>query len=138
MFDDNDLHYHKDESDLSVECAMRGDDLPIETSFSVDADRNLVIALSPLPFKVAEDKMLDMAIAVSTLNYKFANGSFDYDFGRGRIYFRMTASYRNSTLSKDAFFYLFGITVKTVDEYNDKLMMLAKGMITLEKFIENI
>jgi hypothetical protein len=34
--------------------------------------------------------------------------------------------------------YLIGVTCVTVDEYNDKLLMLNKGMWTLEEFLGKI
>lgn len=138
MLDEKELRYEKDDENLAVNLTMHGDDLPVAMHFVVDTERNFVITLSPLPFRVKEDKMLDMAIAVSALNYRMVNGSFDYDLAKGKLTFRMTTSYRESRLGKEALFYMLACTVTTVDEYNDKLMMLAKGMISLEKFMESI
>ncbi len=138
MFDEKDLRYTKDDEELSVECTMRGDGLPVSMDIQVDADRDLVMLISLLPFKIPSDKMLDMAIAISALNYSFVNGSFDYDFRREKIYFRMTMSYRNSRLSEDAFFYMLICSAKTIDEHSEKLMMLAKNLYSLTDFLKDL
>ena len=52
--------------------------------------------------------------------------------------FRMTSSYRESTLCEELFKYMIMVASSTVDGYNDKLFMLAKGMITIQQFIENV
>ncbi|MCM1364992.1 MAG: YbjN domain-containing protein [Faecalibacterium sp.] len=138
FLDNDDWHYEKDEEKLTVECTARGDDLPIDYSIEIDAERELVFLLSRLPFKVSEDKRLDAAIAVSIINDRLANGCFDYNIKSGFLAFRMTNSFRDSELGEELFSYMIISSGITVDKYNDKLFMLSKGMLTLEKFIEDL
>ena len=136
--DHDDWHYKKDEEALTIECGARGEDLPMELLVKVDVDRMLVMLLSKIPFQIAEDKRLDVAVAVSVINNMLVDGSFDYDVASGRIFFRMTNSFAYSTLGEAVFTYLLFCTCSMVDEYNDKFLMLAKGMISLDKFISDI
>lgn len=133
--DDHDWHYKKDDSKLKIECGAQGDDLPMDISIRIDSDRQLIVLLSHLPFVVSEDKRLDIAVATSVINYKLVDGSFDFDIEDGHMFFRMTSSYRESKLAKEVFFYMLMCSCQTIDVYNDKLLMLAKNMLSLEDFI---
>ena len=64
------------------------------------------------------------------------NGSFDYDLNDGEIRFRLVTSFRESTLSEELFMYMVLVTAKTVDDYNDKFLMVSKGMMSIQQFIE--
>lgn len=137
MLDEDDWNYTKDEEQLAIETGARGEDLPIEFIIRVDAERNMILLLSQLPVTVKEDKCLDMSVAVSIANYGLVDGSFDYNIVSGKIYFRMTNSFIDSTVSKDLIMYLILCSCKTIDDYNDKFLMLSNGTISLEKFIES-
>lgn len=134
--DNHDWNYTKHEDDLAISCSARGDDLPVELTITVDAGRQLVMVLSRLPVNVQEDKRIDVAIAASVANNIMVDGSFDFDLMKGRLYFRMTNSFIDSELGEDVFFYLVLCACQTIDEYNDRFLMLAKNMIDLKKFIE--
>lgn len=131
-------HYKKDAEDLKIECTVRGDDLPMEISVCIDAERRLILLFSRLPFVIQEDKRLDVAIAVSALNWRLVDGSFDYDIKSGRMFFRMTNSYLESMIGEELFVYMTMISCRTIDDYNDKLLMLSKGMLPLDKFLESL
>lgn len=134
--DYHEWRYKKDEERLTIETGARGDDLPIEISIEVDEMRQLVLLLSHQPFVVPEDKRIDMAVAVSVVNNRLVDGCFDFDVKNGHMLFRMACSFRDSILGDDLFTYLVFCSCQTVDEFNDKFMMLSSGMISVEKFIE--
>jgi len=137
-FDNRNWHYKKDEEQLAIECKPHSEDLPIELTMKVDAERMLVSSFSHLPFEVKEDKRLDVAIAISAINYMLVDGSFDFDIKSGHIFYRMTNSYRESIIGEEVFTYLLQCSGAMIDEYNDKLLMLGKGMITIEQFLTSI
>lgn len=130
-------HYEKDDDNLIIDCVASGEDLPIDIRICVDADRMLILLLSQLPFTTPEDKCLDMAIAVSTVNNRIVDGSFDFDVTSGHMFFRMTNSFLDSSIGNDLFTYMLMCCCHTVDDYNDKFLMLAKGMISIEQFLKN-
>lgn len=140
MLDDKKWRYQKDTEKLKINCSATGDDLPIDVRFSVDAERDLVMFLSSLNFSVPEDMRETMAKAVSMINYPMVAGSFDFNPATGRLFFRLTCSYRDSLISKAVYEYMLLVSCGTVDEYNDKLLMIAKGNMSLEelkKVIDN-
>ena len=136
MLDTRDWKYSKHEEDLLIKSVLRGEDLPVEFILVVNPRNQVVQFLSRLPFDIPEDKRVDGAIAVCTANYGLIDGSFDYDLRDGEIRYRLTCSYRDSQLSEDLFEYMIMAAASTVDNYNDRFFMLAKGRMTVQQFIE--
>ena len=127
--------YKKDTENLSIECAVKGEDIPMDIIIKIDTNRMLVLLVSKIQFFIQEDKRIDVAIAVTALNNCLVHGCFDYDISSGGLFFRMTNSFTDSILGEDVYSYLISCACQTIDEYNDKLLMLAKGMISVEQFI---
>ena len=136
MLDEREWHCQKDPEKLRVKCSARGDDLPMEIILDVKPKQQVLLMLSFLPFTVPEEKRIDLAIAVSFVNNMLADGCFDYDFRSGDIIFRVTNSFRDSQISKDAFEFLLMYSFHVIDDFNDKFFMIAKGMLSLEQFME--
>lgn len=136
MLDTRDWKYSKHEEDLLIKSGLRGEDLPVEFILVVNPRNQVVQFISRLPFDIPEDKRVDGAIAVCTANYGLIDGSFDYDLRDGEIRYRLTCSYRDSQLSEDLFEYMIMAAASTVDNYNDRFFMLAKGRMTVQQFIE--
>ena len=132
MLDGRGWKYQKFEDEYTIECSAQGDDLPMDIHFEVDAERKLFVLISKLPFSVPEDKRVEMSLAVSAVNYTMVDGSFDYNFMSGNVVFRLTTSYRESMLSTTALNYMLMVSCNTIDEYNDSLLMLIKGKMSLE------
>ena len=120
---------------MVVTFTSAGDDIPMEFVVFIDTDRQLVRMLSRLPFKFPEDNRVNGAVATSYINYKLADGSFDYDYSTGEVTFRLTATFIDSLISEDLLLYMVACACYTVDEYNDKLLMVAKGMLPIDQFI---
>ena len=137
MLDGHDWHYSRDDENYTIKCGAQGEDLPMDINIKVDPDKKLVMLLSFLPFNIPEEKRLDMALAVSIVNNRLVDGSFDYDVRRGALLFRMTTSFIESTLSETAFEYMLYCSCGTIDDYNDKFLMLCKGLMPIEKFFQN-
>ncbi|MCH5350892.1 MAG: YbjN domain-containing protein [Clostridiales bacterium] len=138
MLNDRGWRYDKDEAGLSISCSAQGDDLPIELHIRVDTQRNLVSLLSPMPFTVAPNRRDALALAVSRANNGMVDGSFDYDYVNGRIVFRMTSSYLESLIGKNMFEYMLMCACYTIDEYNDKFLVVAKNEMSFAEIANYI
>ena len=136
MLDNIGWKYEKVEEKLMIKSGVKGEDLPIDFLVIVKPRNEVVQFLSSMPFNMPEDKRVEGALAVCTANYGLIDGSFDYDLSDGQIVFRLTSSYRESLLSEALFEYMVMVSASTIDKYNDRFFMLAKGMISLEQFIE--
>lgn len=136
--DEHDWHYDKYEDDLTIKCGAQGDDLPIQLLIEVDKQRQIVSLLSQMPFAIPENRRAALAVAVSAANSSIIDGSFDYDFLSGRIIFRLTSSYRESLIGKELFTYMLSCACYTIDEYNDKFLMVAKKEMSAEEILNFI
>ena len=131
------LKFKKDEEAMTILFIVDGDDIPMQFILKVDAERQLIRLLSPLPFTMSEDKRMEGAIATCAATFGLTDGSFDYDLTEGRIIFRLTASFRESLIGEELFHYMIVCACIAVDEYNDKFLALDKGLLSITDFIEN-
>lgn len=134
--DNHDWNYDRHDEDLTITMGMRGDDLPIEMIIRVNAPAQVVSVFSVVPVTIPEDKRVDVAMAVCIANNNLVNGGFDLDLEKGRLVWRLCTTYRGSLLGSEAYQYMVIVSASTVDKYNDRFLMLAKGMIDLAKFVE--
>ncbi len=134
----NNWSHQKDEGKMSVHCAYRGEDLTVDITVTIDAERQLANLYSRFDFVVPENKRLDMAIAVSAVNNDLVNGVFDYNIAKGYLMFRMVNSIADSVISPKVFEYMIACTSITVDKYNDKFLAICKGTLSVEQFIESL
>jgi len=137
VLDSKNWRYTRKDEDLSIILTVNGDDLAMDLIIMTDAERELVRIVSPLPFAMNEDKRIEGAIATCAITYKLADGSFDYDLDTGKIYFRLTSSFRGGCNIGDKLLeYMVDISLYTIDKYNDQLMALNKGYVKVESFFE--
>ncbi len=134
--DSENLKYNADEDKLVVFLSARGEDLPISVLFRVDTDREVLAVHSLLDTVAQEDKKVEFAVAINAANFNLVNGSFDFNLTDGKITFRMAQPYFDFGVSEEIVKYMLYCVFATVDEYNDRFLMLDKGMIDLAKFIE--
>ena len=128
-------HFGKDEEKLVVHFDVSGEDIPMRFIIVVDAQRQLVRLMSPMAFKMSENKRMDGAIATCVASYGLADGSFDFDLEDGTIVFRMTASFLESTIGEGLFQYMISCACAVVDRYNDKFLAIDKGLMSISDFI---
>ncbi len=129
--------YEKDAEKLLVHFGVNGDDIPMKFIIFVDADRQIVRLISPLSFKMSEEKRVEGAVACCMTSYGMADGSFDYDLSDGSVSFRMTESFNACELGEGVFQYMISCACAMVDEYNDKFLALDKGMISISDFVKS-
>ena len=138
VFDQKGWKYKKTEEKLQVSIGFRGEGLSTDFVIFVDVERQLVRLLSPLPFKMSEEKRIDGAIAVCAASDGLADGSFDYNIETGGITFRMTACFRDSEVTEELILYMVLCASGTVENYNTKFLALSKGNMDVKTFIEDL
>lgn len=132
--DKKNFHYIKHDEDTAIIYNIQGDDIPMEFVIQIDAERSLIRLLSRIPATFPEERRMDGAIAASQINFRLNTGGFDYDYKTGKVAFRLVSSYLDSTISTELFEFMIAVSSYTVDEYNDKFLMLSKGLISLTEF----
>ena len=128
-------HFDRHDDDLVVSFSVRGEDIPMSFIVMVDEDRQLVRVSSPLPFRFDEEKRMEGAIVSCVASYGLVDGSFDYDIMDGSVSFRMTASFRGSNIADGLLQYMISCACSVVDRYNDKLLAVNKGHMSVSEFI---
>ena len=128
-------HFEKEEEELLVHFGVNGEDIPMQFILVVDAERQLIRLMSPMPFKMSEQKRMEGAIATCAATFGMADGSFDYDLSDGTIVFRMTASFRESCIGEGLLQYMITCSCAMVDKYNDMFLALDKGIVSITDFI---
>lgn len=136
MLDEQGLNYQKNEEQYDIFCDVVGEDLPINILINVKQEGNLVALMTKLPFVIPKEKKVDIAIAVNVINLMLTNGNFDFDFTTGNLYFKMTQNTMESLISKNVFEYMFYVSCKVVDDYNDKLLMITKTKMTIADIVK--
>ena len=136
--DNDDWRYQRNDEKLSINFGATGDDLPMEFVMFIDPKPGYVRLLSWLPFKINEDKIVDAAIATCAINYQLKNGTFDFNINEGEIVYRITQAYFDSTIGEEVLMYLIKVSCYTIDDYNDKFLMLSKGNLALKDFLDEI
>ncbi len=128
--------FERHDEDMVITCGACGEDLPMDIIISVNPNAQVVSLYSPMPFKIAEEKRVDAALAVCFVNDGLVNGTFDYDITEGKIRFRIVTSFRESILGEELFNYMVLVAASTVDVYNDKFLMISKDMLSVQQFVE--
>ena len=126
------------EDRFMIKFNMSGDDIPMRFFIYVNPDKRLVTLHSPMPVTFPADK-IDLACkAICAINYRLSDGDFQIDVRDGEVLFNLSNSYAGSLLAADVFDYMLGMSINIVDEFNDKLLMLSKGLIDLDALMKDL
>lgn len=128
------------ESDKNVAfVTITGDDFPVTLMFSVSAEKQRVETYSQMPFEIKPDRSVDVAIALAAINSRIAYGKFCLYIDKG------LCTYENSEyitgldgFSTEYGKSLVGPAYSIVEEYNDKLYAINKGLLTVKDFTASL
>ena len=132
------MKFEPHDDDKVITMTAQGEDLPMPLLIRVIGDREVLHISSPLPGRIPEDKRIDTAVALAAINNHLMNGNFDLDLDSGLVVYRVCQSFHDNDISEEQIHYLLAIVFITMDEYNDTLFMMAKGMLTLEQLLEKV
>lgn len=111
-------------------------DLAINLIIYADEVRDAVVLKSILPCKFPEEKVMEGAIGISMINYSLAIGHFVIDLSDGVVHYVLSSFYTGNNIDIPLMDKLFSIARLVVDEYNDKLYDLARGVINIDQLRE--
>ena len=133
--DAHDWHYTAVEEQLLILSDYIGDDFPIRFFLKIDpATQNMVFRTTPI-VTFPKDKVSDGAIAACVANHGLAFGLFDFDLKDGTVCYSLSTYFAGADFQTDFYFRLLSIALGTVDKYNDRFIMLSKGIIDIKQFI---
>ena len=128
--------YNRDAANRTITTSAIGKDLTINLRMVVSEERRLMYIKSFMPFDVPENKREVVGKALHGANYSILNGCFEYDQYAGKLGFRIVIPFFNSELSEEVYHYAVMLTCQMVDKFNDKILDLIEGKMTLEEFRE--
>lgn len=108
---------------------------PVPLSVRIHREYDRMLFISRLPFAMKKGMLLEGSVATSIVNNLLAVGSFDYDIHTGEIYFRHSLCiYSNALPDEETLASITRLVFLTIDQYNDKFLMVSDGRIEIEKF----
>lgn len=134
------LNFSNEELDdrFIIHFTMNSDGFPMRYFIYINPSNEVITIRSPQSIKFSEDKCVLGCQAVNMVNGRIINGRYELDVKDGRTSFAMDTLYSGGEISNDSFGLLLRLALKTNDKYAMLLMMLGKGMCTLEQFREKI
>lgn len=138
MFEKRGWKYNRSDEHGCIYTGIVGDDLPMNIMIRADAGAGVLQIVSKIPVDMAPEKIVEAAIIVNEFNDGRLLGNFDMDVTRGLIIFKTCTCIADSRVSEEACSLLFDYTVRMIDNYNDKFLMLNKGMLTMEKILADM
>ena len=130
------LRYEAKDGSKRVNFDINGDYEPVAFSITVNEKINVVFVLSDLPVQVDEKYSQEVAQAVNVVNCRLAYGSFDYNYRKGQITFRLPTNYTDMSMEKETINSLIMLTYACVNKYNGLLIKVAKGIMLLDQFVK--
>jgi hypothetical protein len=125
----------------------------IRTSWrSSEADEGYTMTIDPmvernyLSFKVVRilsapldstprERLSDLWLAMSYINYRIILGKFAYDPSDGKVRFSVDVPIDQNTFTYEQFTHTMGVVIKTVERYAPILRRIVAGELTAEQFI---
>lgn len=137
--DDGGVKYSVDrieDSDI-INFTASGDDLQMNCTIRFIG--GVVSLYSLIPARFSGEKLVEGIMAVNEINRKLVFGSLDFDSKEGIVIYRVTNCFNDCAVETGGIFMeLIRILLRSVDDYNDKLFMLSKGMLNFSEFMEEI
>ena len=127
--------YQRNDERLTVKYIVTGEDLPMEFYVTVDEGFQAVRHVSVLPVKFPEEKRLDGVLAACSASCGLPEGYFSCNVKDGRITFVSASNFRECRVSNEWFASMMQFAHGIVDKYNDRFLMLAKGMTDISGFV---
>lgn len=126
--------YDRDDEKLIVRTGAVGDDLSMKLYIKVDAERELMYLKSPMPFTIRPERVRDMETAYGIVNWAMLNGCFEMDRQDGYSGFKLVVVFMESLISESVCRYLINMSCNMIDKYNDKLLAVEEGRMTIDEF----
>lgn len=126
---------NSDEETLSVIIGFIGEDIPIPINFIVVEDVQVLNVVSALPFKVSQEHFLDMCMAITYTNSHLPIGTFVLDMEQGMLLYRNATCFAEGDIGTETFDLLTDFAFAQVDRYNDRLLAIETGSLSLEDYI---
>ena len=139
FLDEAKLKYQKDDAENVAFISITGDDFPVTLMFAASEEKQRIETYSKLPFEIKKEKAVDLAMAIAAINNRIAYGKFVLYIEKDQC------TYENSEYltGLEGFGVEYGRTLvapayAVIEEYNDKLYAISKGLLTVKDFLASL
>ena len=136
VLEKNGWDYYKFEENLTICSSAKDGVTDIEFFIKVDAEKKLVMILSPEICKMKRRKRAGGAVIACVASCGLTDGCFSCDMSSGLISFRMSTTFFDHMPGEDTFNYMLSCAFAAVSKYKAKLCDVSKGRMSVEKFVE--
>lgn len=130
--------YRADRNRLIISTGVPGEKPPVEFVLKFNPENGRFFLLSQIPVTMQEEKRADAALVVNEFNQDKKLGAFDLDFESGGIFFKVTQCFVGCRISEELCAFLLEFSLKYIDAYNSKFLMLNNGLISTEQFLADV
>lgn len=123
------IEYDQEQGKNAAIFGVNIDNMPTAFRISANDERNIMTLCATLPFTVSPRFTSAVASAVAEINYKLADGHYNFDTDDGKLYFYITLCYADCNISEDAYERFVALPLQVI---HDSAKSLAK--ITAGKF----
>jgi hypothetical protein len=134
--DKKECKYDEDTEKLTISAGFETDDIPARISIRVIPSIEIVHLVSPIPVKLSPDRIEEGCLAACAANDELYDGNFIVDTDDGSVLFTMSYIYNGCILGEELFSKMLSIALTMIDEYNDKFLLLQKGLLSAADFVE--
>lgn len=127
--------YEADRNGLGITSGASGEDIPMDIILKFNPDIGRFFLMSRMPVTMKEEKRIDTALVINEFNKNKKLGAFDLDFESGMVFFKVTQCFVGCRISEDLCRFFLQFSLKFIDDYNDKFVMLNNGLISAEQFL---
>ncbi|MCL2332153.1 MAG: hypothetical protein FWC54_01530 [Actinomycetia bacterium] len=131
--DADEINYNRFDADYHLDFYWLSDDLDIRIDVQMWPQSYQVSFASVMPYCLTGKNRAKIATALNEINKQFLLGFMLMDEQTGRVRYMVSQSYNGSMLGQGAYRKLLQCCFDAADEYNEKLFLYDRDMITYEQ-----
>lgn len=128
----------EDENAYVFRFELKGDDLPLQLIVVFDKGRPQFTVLSGLPGTIPEEKRGEACFLLNQINDASDFGKITMNVQNGQLRFRHSEFFNQCLLSSDYFAQVIYTSANYIDDFNDRLLMYSKGMVSAENAMKGL
>ena len=136
VLDELEINYKKDDERLSASFLYQDvDGEKYIPDFYINARQQLIVLNVYPEFKIRDDNILPVAIAVCQINYGVVDGYFDLNVAEGDIAFKMTSNFWDSLLSGEVIKQMLMVGINTAKDWFATIKKISDGELDVNVFL---
>lgn len=128
VLEENGIPYQAFDDDLVIKTGGVGDDLPMDMYIYIEENAGRAVIRIPMQFKCPKEKMGECSLLTCYASNRLALGQYNLDILNGEITYVNIIYYNAGIITPEYYFNMIIGSFAAADIYNDKYLMVIKGM----------